>query len=469
MPFTASKSNSASKPDSPKADRLFTFGSNSFSLRRFFKRNFFKRSIRYYRLGNYLHRNRRRVVLTGIGVVSPVGIGKEKFFQSLLAGKTGVDRISQFDPSSFPSQIAAEVNDFEPQRYLTERQIKSYSRASQFACAATTMAIEDSNLQNFDPYSMDVVLGCAISSFNEVDKAVANHPFSGLTYSREHTDPLSSMKVVIHSPACAIALMCGAKGYVSVLSSGCNSALNAIGMAAMRLRYGEARVAISGGVDTPISRLILSGLNRTRMLQTSNNENPKEALCPFDLRHTQSVIGEGAAIFVLEDLEHALTRQAPIYAEVLGFSQAAENINELYFLDHSGDQWVKVVQAALQRSRLKKVDHINAHGPSDKFIDRTETICLKKALGKSAHQIPITSIKGAVGSGFTSAIALQVAAAAISLDRGILPPIYNYHLPDPECDLDFISHPLKRKVATALINTHSLGGINASLVLKSFP
>ncbi len=414
-------------------------------------------------------RRRKRVVVTGIGVVSPIGIGLENFWDNLMAGKSGVDEISLFDASTYPCHLAAEVRDFNPSDYLNDMQVMHFSRPSQFACASARMALEDAGLNYTDPHRTDVIIGSAMSYFQGFEEQIRS--LAQDTSFRPNTiDPMTSLKGFIAAPACAVALLVESRGYVTTVSSACSSGLNAVGLGAERIRHGQADIAVVGGVDTPISPYILGEFCQAEFVTTANDPS---ALCPFDLRRTRSVLGEGSGLFILEDLDHAVARGAEIYGEIVNYVQETENINELYFADSTGDKWSRTMKNALRKLKnLYNLDHINAHGPSDTYIDRAETDAIKNALGKRAYSVPISSIKGAVGSGFASAGAFQAAAAAMTLKTGRVPPIFNYEVPDPGCDLNYTSRRAEAtnpgKVDNVLVNAHAMGGFNSALLLKRF-
>jgi len=411
---------------------------------------------------------KRRVVITGIGVVSPIGIGIDDFWKNLLAGKTGMGEITLFDPSSFPSRIAAEVKNFDPLNYLSRMQVQSYSRASQFACSAVKLAIDDGSMDDLDPYRTDVIIGSAVSSLDIIEKEALKSPTYTVEYKPGVVNPLSILKAFISAPASAVALMLKSKGYVTTVSSACSSGINAIGLASQRIIDGHSDTAVAGGVDTPITRFVLHALCDADFLSTKN-ENPEDALCPFDLRHSKSALGEGAAMFILEEYNQAVSRRAKIYGEILDFAQQTENINELFMIDNQGENWAETISNVLKHKNTNKPDHIDAHGPSDSSIDKIETIAIKKALGKKAYKSSVSSIKGSIGSSMSAAGALQIASASMALYTGKIPPNYNYKISDPDCDL---KHPAKMQSSSSmnhiLVNSHGLGGNNASLLLKRF-
>lgn len=405
----------------------------------------------------------RRAVITGLGVVSPVGIGVNAFWHGLMQARTGLRKIQTFDVSSFPTQLAAQIDDFQASTFLSERQQRYFSRGTQMALVATRMALRDALFADLDPIRTDVVIGAAISSFEEIESQVYGSPSSLKRFEKGVVEPTGMIRAFINAPAAAIALESGAKGYVTTVSSACTSALNAVATAAQRIKDGHADVAITGGVETPITRIILNAYCAANFL--THSHDPETALCPFDKRRTKSALGEGAAIFILEEEQHAIARGVEIYAEVSSFAQATENVNELFMMDRTGAAWAEVMKQALA-GRVPSA--INAHGPSDTHIDRTEANALRIAIGRQAERIPVFSIKGSVGSGMASAGALQVAAGALAVKHHEIPPVFNYREHDEECGLSCTRERMQIDLDTLLINAHGIGGTNASLVLTRF-
>ncbi|MBE7436940.1 MAG: beta-ketoacyl-[acyl-carrier-protein] synthase family protein [Spirochaetales bacterium] len=401
-----------------------------------------------------------RPVVTGVGIVSPIGTGQDAFWAALLAGRTGVRKISLFDATHYPTRIAAEVPDLDEweEKLLSARQRNHFSRAARMALIAYKLAHVDSGLREFDPFRTAVVTGSASIAFEVLEEQIRRSSSALLDFSQGEMEPLSMLRTVMSAPTNAIALDAGIEGYSTTVTNACASALSAIALGADRIRRDEAEVVIAGGVDAPITPIVLNAHCAARLL-TTNNEDPETVLEPFDMRRTKPVLGEGSAYLILEDRERALARGARIYAEIGGYAQMQENMNEIFPMDRSGSKWA----ACLKAAGTEGVSHISAHGPSDRIIDRTENLALKTAFGERAQSLFITSIKGAVGSGMASASALQVAAAVLSLKHQMIPPIYNYKEPDPECDLRYIPEAMSARIKTILLSSHGLGGINCAL------
>ena len=409
------------------------------------------------------------VVITGIGVVSPVGIGKEDFWTKLMEGESGMRKITRFDASSFPSHIAAEVDDFNEADYLSKKEIRFFSQASRYVCVAAELARRDSLLTPEELNLADVLIGSGVSSLTEMEKLLQTGFDEEGNY-REGADPLGMIRGYMFAPATAVAHRYDARGYVSMLSSACTSGINALGVAAARIRAGKSRVALVGAVDTPVNKTVVGAFCASGYL-TTENENPEEALRPLDQDRTRIGLGEGAGMFVLEEKERALERGAHIYGEVLGFAQQTENANELFLLEKGGARWAETIQIALEEAAGRRdgrieIDYINAHAPSDLDVDRVEYLALKLALGEKLSDIPAGSIKGSVGSPLAAAGAFQIAAAVMTLLTGEIPPTANYYIPDPDIEMDVKRNARRReKIRNVLVNGHGIGGVNSALIL----
>ena len=405
----------------------------------------------------------RRAVITGIGVVSPIGIGVVDYWRNLMAGKCGIRKISQFNPESFPCQIAGEIQ-WRPEQYLNKRGVKHYSRATQFAVTAAGLALQDSGLERLDPVDTAVITGTGAPAVEQIESQVLERRIDLATFEHERgQDPTTLIKGMISAPASAIALTLGTRGHVETVSATCASAFSAIGRALERIQSGKEDVVIAGGVDAPITRIYMQALCASRAIAFDYNDRPMEALRPFEKNRTRSVLAEGAGIFICESLGHARSRGARIYCEIRSFSMGTENTNELFLIEKEGDRWSEIIRRAVGRA---PIDLICAHGPGDKIIDRVENRALLASLGKRARRIPVTSTKGATGSSFSAAGALQLAAAAMTLETGVIPPTRNYIDPDPDCNLNVIARPLRSRPRSVLVNVHGLGGMNAAVVLK---
>ena len=412
------------------------------------------------------HHDARSVVITGIGAITPIGNSVDAFWNGLLSKQSGIGTIQSFDAASFPSRIAGEVRDFVSEAYLSEKQRRAFARSAQLGLAAFHEAAKDAAIPAFDPYRTDVLIGSGAMSFEFVDEQVFHNPTAGKRYVEGSFDPYGMGKYNVNTAAAAISQVAGTRGFVSTLSTACTSGLSAIGVAFDRIRDGHADIVITGATDSAVNHFTLHLFCAAGFLSTLNEE-PDQALCPFDSRRTRSVLAEGACILILEDLQHALARGAKIYGELVAFHQEYENVDEVFRTDRSGGAWALVIQRALQQAQ-SDVEYICAHGTSDQLLDAVESKALHLALGPDLAQSAYTSsIKSAIGSPFAAAGALQVATAALALKSQTLPPTRNFRSPDPDCRLRVSAEVQNMvKVKNCLVNSHAHGGVNASLVLR---
>jgi 3-oxoacyl-[acyl-carrier-protein] synthase II len=406
----------------------------------------------------------RRVVITGLGVVSPIGIGKDAFWQNLIAGKSGVDYITAFDPSPYPSQIAAEVKKFKPTDFIGSRKAKMMGRFSQLALAATRLALEDATLSITTSLSQATAI-CYGTSVAGLELVFAGYP-DFLKGGVDAVKPWTAVEYPPHAPPSYLAIEFGIKGPALSVSSNCCTGLDAIHYASSQISSGRASVALAGASDAPIFPEIFASFCALGAL-TKRNDDPTRASRPYDLLRDGLVLGEAGATIVLEDLDFARDRGARIYAEVLGHASASEAVG-MRKGDPSGRVMGDAILAALTRAGLTPhdVDHINAHGSSLPDFDICDTLAFKHALADHAYRIPVTSIKSMLGQPISVAGALQAAAACLSIQHQMVPPTINQEVPDPQCDLDYV--PNKSRVARVrhvLVNAHSFGGSVAALVV----
>ncbi len=409
---------------------------------------------------------RNRVVVTGLGVVAPNGIGKEAFWQSLVEGRSGIGPITLFDASDHPCRIAGEVKDFNPQRYFSANgSLKRMARQCQFALAATHMALADASLPEDDlapsrPVPLLIGIGCAAMDVIEegMTRLLERGPSRVPTHTVQAGQPHHAASTVAqHLPLVTQAV---------TISSACAAGLDAIGMATDMVRRGKADVAICGGTDAPINPMTYACLAKSGLLTTRCNDNPQQASRPFDAEPDSGVISEGAGIVVLENLEYALARGATPYMEILGYATHVDSD-----LDVSGSGFDAAMEEALANASCHPADinYISAHGPGHPVMDHIETIMIKKVFGRCAYTIPISSIKGVTGNPLSAAGAMQVIACALMMRTDTVPPTTNLDTPAPDCDLDYVPGRARRlHVMRALINSHGLGGGNSALVVKRF-
>jgi 3-oxoacyl-[acyl-carrier-protein] synthase II len=407
----------------------------------------------------------RRVVITGLGVVAPNGIGKEPFWRNLVAGKSAIDYITAFDPSPYPCQVAGEVRDFDPQAFTTARKAKMMGRFSQLALAATRLAFEDAQLTIGDDLSSatSIFYGTSINGGGDVAAgALKNLLHEGVA----GIDPWAALEYPAHAPSSYIAIEFGIQGPALSVSSNCCTGIDAIDEGFKHISQGASTIAIVGGCDAPIFPLAFGAFCALGAL-TKRNDAPQKASRPYDGLRDGIVISEGAATLVLEELDFARDRGARIYAEVLGHGSASEAIG-MRKGDLSGKRMASAIIEAIHQAGLtpEGIDHINAHGSSLVDYDVCDTNAFKEALGQHAYRIPIVSIKSMIGQPVSAAGTIQAAAACLSLRDQIVPPTINQEVPDPQCDLDYVPNVSRvARVNHVLINGHSFGGSVAALVI----
>jgi act minimal PKS ketosynthase (KS/KS alpha) len=412
----------------------------------------------------------RRVVITGIGVVAPGGLGTKAFWELVSSGRTATRRISLFDASSYRSRVAGEA-DFDPvAEGLTQQQIRRTDRAGQFAIVAAREALADSGVDphDADPGRTGVTIGTAVGSTMSLEREYAAISDAGRLWNVDHVygmphfydwfTPGSLAREVAHTAA--------AEGPAAVVSSGCTSGLDAVGHAAELIRDGSADVMVAGATDAPISPIAVACFDAIKAT-TPRNDDPEHASRPFDRTRNGFVLGEGSAVFVLEELGRARARGAHIYAEIAGFATRC-NAFHMTGLRPDGREMAEAIRVALDEARLAgtAVDYINAHGSSTKQNDRHETAAFKHALGAHAYATPVSSIKSMIGHSLGAIGSIEIAASVLAMEHGLVPPTANLHEPDPECDLDYV--PLvarEQRTDTVLTVGSGFGGFQSAMVL----
>ncbi|HEV8485377.1 MAG TPA: beta-ketoacyl-[acyl-carrier-protein] synthase family protein, partial [Blastocatellia bacterium] len=402
--------------------------------------------------------------ITGLGVVSPIGIGKDAFWQNLIAGKSGIDYITAFDPSPYTCQVAGEVQNFNPGAFISSRRAKMMGRFSQFALASTSLALEDAGLSITENLSGQTAV-CYGTSVAGLEVAVAGVE----DFIREGAGvikPWTALEYPPHAASSYLAIEFGIKGPAISISSNCCTGIDAIHTAHDQIVSGRAKLALAGACDAPLFPAIFDSFCTLGALTKRNNEPPK-ASRPYDLLRDGLVLAEGGATLVLEDRDFALDRGARIYAEVLGYGSGSEAIG-MRKGDLSGQTMATAILSAIQDADLlpENIDHVNAHGSSLPDYDICDTEAFKHALGEHAYRIPITSIKSMIGQPVSVAGILQTASACLSIQHQLVPPTINQEVRDPRCDLDYV--PNRHRVARVrhvLINGHSFGGSVAALVV----
>jgi 3-oxoacyl-[acyl-carrier-protein] synthase II len=414
-------------------------------------------------------KNPRRVVITGLGVIAPNGIGKDAFWQNLVAGKSGIDYITAFDPMPYPCHVAGEVRDFDPKAFMTARRARTMGRFSQFAVAATRLALEDAKVSiNANlASSTSIFYGTSINGGGDV----AAGALEGLL--REGVgaiNPWAALEYPPHATSSYVAIEFGITGPALSLSSNCCTGIDAINEGFKHIAEGLSEVALVGGCDAPVFPLAFGAFCALGAL-TKRNDAPRKASRPYDLKRDGIVLSEGAATLVLEELEVARERGARIYGEVLGHGSASEAIG-MRKGDLSGKRMASAISDAIRQAGLvaEKIDHVNAHGSSLPDYDICDTNAFKEALGKHAYKIPISSIKSMIGQPVSAAGTIQAAAACLSLREQVVPPTTNQETSDPRCDLDYVPNASRvARIRNVLINGHSFGGSVAALVIGQSP
>ncbi len=407
----------------------------------------------------------RRVVVTGIGAVTPLGTGAEKAWQRLLNGESGVGPITKFDTSAFSVRIAAELKDFDAQDFMEKKRVRRTDPFIHYALAATSMAIEDSRLSinEHNAPRVGVVIGTCIGGMLTYEKNV-------VTLREEGPDRISPFFVTGFIPNMAlaeIAIAYGMKGPSQCVVTACATGGNAIGDALRHIQRGDADAMIAGGSDAYILPVGIAGLGRMGALSTRNDE-PERASRPFDKDRDGFVIGEGAGVLVLEDLETALGRGAPIYGEVLGY---ATNVDGFHITEPDTENQARCISIALSDAgiRPEQVDYVNAHGTSTPSNDRSETAALKLAFGEHAYKLAISSNKSMIGHLLAGAGAVEAIFTLLSIRDSIVPPTINLETPDPECDLDYVPNTARpMDVNIAISESFGFGGSNAVVVLGKY-
>lgn len=409
----------------------------------------------------------RRIVITGVGVVSPVGNSKEKFWDSLVKGVSGVRLLKAFDPSRFSSHVAAEVLDFDPALYLSAKELRRTDRFVQFAIGASKMCINDSkiNLEKVDKNRFGVLIGSGIGGLHTIEREA----FQYIEKGPSRITPLLIPMLIVNMATGQVSILFGLKGPSSAVATACATGNHAIGDAFKIIQRGDADIMMCGGTEGAITPLGFGGFCALKAL-TTRNDAPEKACRPFDKERDGFIMGEGAGIVLLEELEHAKGRKAHIYAEMIGYGMSGDGYH-MTAPDPTGDGAVRCMQACLKDANIKPedVDYINAHGTSTELNDKIETLAIKKVFGKHAYKIAISSTKSMTGHLLGAAGGVEFIASSLAIKEEIIPPTINQEVPDPECDLDYVPNKArKQKINIAISNAFGFGGHNATLALKRY-
>ena len=408
-----------------------------------------------------------RVVITGLGAVTPLGTGVDRYWEGVVAGRSGVDYITQFDTSECPVKITAEVKDFDPRDHMDRRTAKRMSRFIQFALASARMALEDAalDLSKEDPTRVGLEVGSAAGGIGIIEEQAHVLKERGA----RRILPTVLPAVLLSMAPCQMAITLGIKGPASAPVAACATGVVAIGEAMRRLQRGDVDVMVAGASESLGSPLGLTALARLGAL-SPNDHDPQGACRPFDAERDGLVLGEGSAVVILETLEHALNRGARVHGEVLGYGFCTDAYH-LAAPDPTGDGAARAMTLAIQDSGLtpSDVDHICSHGTGTKLNDVAETKAIKTVFREEAYSTPINSIKSMIGHLLGAAGAISIVTALKTIQHNIIPPTINLHTPDPECDLDYVPLIARRsRVDTVLVNALGLGGQNGALVVRRF-
>jgi 3-oxoacyl-[acyl-carrier-protein] synthase II len=412
-------------------------------------------------------KNRRRAVITGLGIIAPTGIGIKAFWNALKAGKSGIKKITSFDVSTYSTQIAGEVNDFEPTDYMSPKSARRIDRFAQFSLAGTRMALEDAQLDINENNNRKIGISIG-SSLGALPHAETQHSIF-LEKGLSRTDPLLALRLYAGEASSYMSIELGIKGPCYTLSTGCVSATDAMGYALTLIRNNVADVIITGGTEAPIAPLAFGAFCRLRAMSERNGD-PTTACRPFDKNRDGFVMSEGAGILVLEELEHALRRNAHIYGELIGFGANSEAYHMTKPLENA-EGTIETVLMALQDAGIQPedIDYINAHGTSTILNDKTETLAYKKIFGPHAYNIPISATKSMTGHTLGSAGALEAVVTALTLEHQFIHPTINYETPDPECDLNYVPNKgIKAEVRVGLSNSLGFGSRNSAIIIKKY-
>ncbi len=411
--------------------------------------------------------NHNRVVITGMGALSPLGLNTSATWEALIAGESGIDYITLFDAESFETRIAGEVKGFEPANYISRKNARHMDRFAQLAVAASLQALEQSGIQvnSANEDSIGIVVGSGIGGlttlFEQIKVLLNKGP--------DRVSPFLIPMMISDIAAAQVSIVLGVKGPNLCTTSACSSGSDAIGSAYEIIKRGDAQVMLAGGGESIINPIGIASFNALKAISTRNDE-PQLASRPFDAERDGFVIGEGATVLILESLNHAIKREANILAEIIGYGASADAYHVTQPLEN-GQGAAKAMQMALRKAGVAaaEIDYINAHGTSTKLNDSMETKAIKTVFGDNAYRIPISSTKSMMGHLIGAAGAMESAICIMAMRHGIVPPTINLTCPDPECDLDYVPNVARQvEVITALSNSFGFGGHNSALVFRKY-
>ncbi len=409
----------------------------------------------------------QRVVVTGLGVVTPIGLGIDEFWEGLKKGRNGISRVTHFDPSGYRSHMAAEVKDFDPKDWIDAKSVERMDRFVHFGMTASVMALNDAGLNTFafDGNRAGVIIGSGIGGALTIQDGHSRLQEKG----PKSISPFMVSKSLINMAACLVSITYGLKGPLSAPSVACSTGANSIGDAFRIIQRGDADIMLAGGTEASINPLPFAGFCAARSMST-RNDCVEKASRPFDKNRDGFVMGEGAGIVVLERLEHALSRNARIYAELVGYGNTADAFH-FTAPEPGGDGMIRVMTVALNDAGMEpqKVKYINAHGTSTVLNDKIESAAIMQVFGDHSKDIKISSIKSMIGHLLAAAGSTEFASTVMSVNTGILPPTINYEESDPECPLDYVANGVESiDLEVALSNSFGFGGGNVCLIVKKY-
>ncbi len=409
----------------------------------------------------------KRVVITGLGAITPIGIGRDEYWNALISGKSGIGKITRFDTSEFTSKIGAEVKDFEASDYMDKKESRRMDRFSQFAVAATKLAFEDSkiDLENTDLERVGVVVGSGIGGMETLEKEFTKMTDRG----PNRVSPLFIPMMISNMAPGQVSMAFGLKGTSMAITTACASGTHSIGESFRMIKEGKMDIIVAGGTEAAITPIAVAGFCSMKALST-RNDDPEHASRPFDKERDGFVMGEGAGILILEDLEHALARGADIYGEVVGYGSTSDAFH-ITQPDPEAKGASRAMEMAIEEAGIEpsEVGYINAHGTSTYFNDKLETLAIKNVFKEHSKDINISSTKSMTGHLLGAAGGIEAIATALALKEGRIPPTINYEKSDEECDLNYTPNKsVKRDINYALSNSLGFGGHNASILIKKY-
>ena len=409
----------------------------------------------------------KRVVITGLGAITPIGIGKDKYWNSLIEGKSGIGLISKFDTSEYDCKIAAEVKDFNANDYLDKKEAKRMDRFTQFAVVATKLAFEDGkiNLDEINLERVGTIIGCGIGGLETLEEEHTKLMERG----PKRVSPFLIPMMIANMAAGQVSMAFGLKGSSMTITTACASATHALGESFRMIKHGNMDMVVTGGTEASITPISLAGFGSMKALST-RNEDFSRASRPFDKERDGFVMGEGSGILILEELEHAINRGATIYGELVGYGSTSDAFH-ITQPDPEAKGAINAMRLALEEGNVDytKVDYINAHGTSTYFNDKLETLAINTLFKEHAKNINISSTKSMTGHLLGAAGGIEAIAATLALQTGIIPPTINYENVDEECDLNYTPNKaVKRESKYALSNSLGFGGHNASVLIKKY-